>query len=721
MSNGKKTVLIVDDVPDDILILEEILKGEYQVKAVTNGEAALRIARGDNPPDLILLDIMMPDMDGFEVCRNLKQDSAGATIPIIFLTAKVQLEDEKTGFGLGAVDYIRKPVEPDIVKMRIKSCLEQKDIALRISEIRYRRLFETAQDGIMIVDSQSGGIIDVNPSLASMMGLSQEAFLGKRVSDFEFLRTILAQKEELSQAQLRKYVRYRDLPLTTFDGRSIYVEFTSTVYRVNSHEVLQLNIREITDLVRAENERDDFSAKLSHYLATSPTITYSFVLKEGAAQWQWVSENIGSILGYTSTEALKPEWWFRNVHPSDLPAAIGIISDLARKETAAREYRFTKKDRSVIWLHDEMRFLKNRGKEAEVVGTLTDITERKLAEAEIHLKSAALEAAANAVVITDRDSVIRWANPAFGTLTGYPIAEAVGKKPRDLILSGIQDKTFYRKMWDTILAGKVWKGQLVNRKKSGELYDEEMTITPVLDDTRTISNFIAIKNDVTEKEKARKSLEAALQEREVLLREVHHRVNNNMQVIISLLNISAQDISDDYLRDKFDDISSRVHAMAIIHEQFYQAEDMSYIDFAVFLHQLLEKEKADFPDSSRNAILACEPGQAFLALEQAVPAGLIIAELLTNALKYAFAGSRTVGAIRITQRAIAEGILEIEVRDSGSGLPEGLDPKHARSLGMMLIRILSEQINGDVTFRNDGGTIAKLTFRVSPLVPIGSP
>jgi CheY-like chemotaxis protein len=177
MSDLKKKILVVDDVPDDIVILEEILKGEYQVKAATSGEAALKIARGDNPPDLILLDVMMPGMDGFEVCRNLKQDSTGSIIPVIFLTAKVMAQDEKTGFELGAVDYIRKPVEPEIVKMRIKSCLEQKDLALRVSEVRYRRLFETAQDGIMIVDTKTGAIVDVNPSMAAIMGLSQEAFL----------------------------------------------------------------------------------------------------------------------------------------------------------------------------------------------------------------------------------------------------------------------------------------------------------------------------------------------------------------------------------------------------------------------------------------------------------------------------------------------------------------------------------------------------------------
>lgn len=714
MNETKSTILVVDDVPEDILILEEILKGEYQVKAVTNGEAALRIARGENPPDLILLDIMMPGMDGFEVCQNLKEDSHGATIPVIFLTAKVMPVDEKMGFELGAVDYIRKPVDPEIVKTRIKAHLEQKDQILRLSEVKYRRLFETAQDGIMIVDAQTGRILDVNPSLATLMGLSQEGFLGKSVQDFEFLRTIVSQQKRLSESQKRKYVRYKDLPLATFDGRSIYVEFVSNAYQVNHREVLQLNIREITDLVEAERERDQFSAKLSHYLATSPTITYSFVLKDGRAQWQWVSENIDAILGYSSGEALAPDWWFSNVHASDRASALGIISDLSRREIASREYRFMKKDRSVVWLHDEMRFLPAKGGVAEVVGTLTDISERKKAEEEVRLKSTALEAAANAVVITDREGVIQWVNPAFGALTGYASSEAIGKKPKALVASGKQDAAFYRALWNTILSGKVWSGQLVNRKKSGELYDEELTITPVFDEGRHVTSFIAIKNDITERVLAQERLEAALREKSALLREVHHRVNNNMQVIISLLHMSSHDIADPLLRGKLEEITHRMYAMALIHEQFYQARDMSHIDFAVYLHQIVDSAKAEFPGSAKRATVFCESDQALLPLEQAIPAGLIVSELLTNACKFAFADGREPGTIRVTQRIVEDGDLEVEVRDDGIGLPPGVNSPFAESMGMMLVRILSEQLNGSVIFRNEGGAVASLKFRISP-------
>jgi len=719
MPNGKKTILVVDDVPDDIAILEEILKDSYNVKAVTDGEAALRVARGENPPDMMLLDIMMPGMDGFEVCRRLKQDSRGATIPVVFLTAKMAATDEKLGFELGAIDYVRKPIEPDIVLQRVRTHLERKDQALGISELKYRRLFETSRDGIMIVDALTGTVLDVNPALAQIMGTSLESFLGRRAEDFAFLRTIMSQQRGLTEEERRRYVRYRDLPLETFDGRNIYVEFVSSGYSINGRDVTQLNIREITDLVETERERDGLSSRLSHYLATSPTITYSMVPAGGKAEWRWISENVGDILGYSVEEALAPDWWFDNVLPADRSGVLGIIGELARRGVASREYRFLRKDRSEVWLHDEMRRLSGKGAKEEIVGTLTDISERKKAEEEVLLKSAALDATANAVVIADKEGKVVWANRAFSILTGYSIAEAIGRKPGDLLRSGAQDADFYRRLWNTIMLGQVWKGILVNRRKSGELYTEEMTITPVKDEAGRASSFVAVKNDVTEKERARERLEAALGEREELLREIHHRVNNNMQIIISLLNISSQDIGDEALRAKLETITRRMHWIAIIHEQFYRSEDMARIDFSVYLGQLVKRSSRDSQWAFADIALDCGGKEALLSLEQAIPAGLIVAELLSNALEHAYPGGGEVGggeagAVRITQRCSGQDEIEVEVADAGVGIPAGVDPESAGSLGMILIRLLADQLRGKVAFESGPGTKATLSFRLDP-------
>ena len=123
----KSTILVVDDTPENISTMSALLKNIYRIKAATSGAAALELARSDDGPDLILLDVVMPGMDGHDVCRRLKEDPRTADIPVIFLTAKANVEDEQKGLELGAVDYITKPVSPPIVRARLKTHLQLKN------------------------------------------------------------------------------------------------------------------------------------------------------------------------------------------------------------------------------------------------------------------------------------------------------------------------------------------------------------------------------------------------------------------------------------------------------------------------------------------------------------------------------------------------------------------------------------------------------------------
>ena len=125
----RATILVVDDTPDNLALMSSLLKDDYKVRVASGGETALKIASSDSPPDLILLDIMMPGMDGYEVCRRLKCDTGTMNIPVIFLTAKTDAEDEKKGLELGAIDYITKPISPPIVMARVKNHLALKAMA----------------------------------------------------------------------------------------------------------------------------------------------------------------------------------------------------------------------------------------------------------------------------------------------------------------------------------------------------------------------------------------------------------------------------------------------------------------------------------------------------------------------------------------------------------------------------------------------------------------
>ena len=138
----KRTILVVDDAPVNISLLSNILSSDYRVKAATSGEKAIEIAQKEPQPDLILLDIVMPGMSGYDVCEQLKKDSATAAIPVIFITAKTTTKDEQRGFELGAVDYITKPISPAIVKARVQT------------QLALKKNIENLQDAYAVIEKQ---------------------------------------------------------------------------------------------------------------------------------------------------------------------------------------------------------------------------------------------------------------------------------------------------------------------------------------------------------------------------------------------------------------------------------------------------------------------------------------------------------------------------------------------------------------------------------------
>jgi PAS domain S-box-containing protein len=165
-----------------------------------------------------------------------------------------------------------------------------------------------------------------------------------------------------------------------------------------------------------------------------------------------------------------------------------------------------------------------------------DISVRKQTEERIRLQSAALEASANAIMITDREGIIQSANLAFTKLTGYSQIEALGKNPSELVKSDKHDITFYKDMWDTILAGRIWHGDIINRRKDGSLYYEEQTITPVQDAEGNISHFIAIKQDIT----GRKDAEQKIRKQQLELTKLNLQLEEKIDIQLAELHLAAK-------------------------------------------------------------------------------------------------------------------------------------------------------------------------------------
>jgi PAS domain S-box-containing protein len=207
-------------------------------------------------------------------------------------------------------------------------------------------------------------------------------------------------------------------------------------------------------------------------------------------------------------------------------------------------------------------------------GSVRDITERKRSEASLRLQSAALEAAANAIVITDHTGTILSVNPAFTALTGYTTQEAVGQNPR-ILKGGKQDEAFYRKLWQTISSGQVWSGEMTNRRKDGSLYAEEMTITPLRNADGRIVRYIAIKQDISERKRAQAELENLHKQlvdtsRQAGMAEVATNVLHNVGNVLNSVNISTGLIVQSVKQSR---VSSLARVVALLQEHAHDLGD----------------------------------------------------------------------------------------------------------------------------------------------------
>lgn len=218
---------------------------------------------------------------------------------------------------------------------------------------------------------------------------------------------------------------------------------------------------------------------------------------------------------------------------------------------------------------------------------------------------------------------------------------------------------------------------------------------------------------------ADEQIRAALQEKEVLLKEVHHRVKNNLQVISSLLYLQAKSLNDGPARDVLRETRDRVNSIALVHEQLYRSANFSAIDFGEHLRELAANVAYSYGAERRGIVLVMNVTEVTLQLDVAIPASLIFNELLSNAFKHAFPGNRT-GRVEVTLSAQPPGDLVLRVSDDGRGLPVSVDWNRPTTLGLKIVRNLTEQIHGKIVVEAEFGSTFLVSFKAnksSPEVP----
>jgi PAS domain S-box-containing protein len=268
-------VLIIDQDERDYILTSELFSmvkvGEYDLDWAASYEDGLKIvSRGEH--DVCLLGHTLGEKNGVELIREAR--AAGITTPMILLTGVGDREMDVESMMAGATDYmVKDETSPSRLERTVRYAVQlnnerkRADVGLRSSELRYRRLFESAKDGILILDADSGQVIDVNAFLIQLLGFPKEEFLGKELWQIGLFKDIAASKVAFTELQERGYIRYENLPLETRGGSVRLVEFVSNSYMVGTSRVIQCNIRDITERKQAEGKLKEANQRLEQTLA----------------------------------------------------------------------------------------------------------------------------------------------------------------------------------------------------------------------------------------------------------------------------------------------------------------------------------------------------------------------------------------------------------------------------------------------------------------------
>ena len=251
----------------------------------------------------------------------------------------------------------------------------------------------------------------------------------------------------------------------------------------------------------------------------------------------------------------------------------------------------------------------------------------------------------------------------------------------------------------------------VHYDAEGNGRDIEVHGYPIFDENGDVSQIIEYNLDITERKRIEEKIIASAKEKEVLLREIHHRVKNNLQVVASLLNLQSDKIEDEKTREVFKDSRNRIRSMALIHEKMYQSKDLARVDFVQYLTDLVSGLPASL-GISENVSLKVDISGGLSDIDTASSCGLIVNELVSNSMKYAFPEGQA-GEIVVSFAVGDDGSAVLTVSDDGVGFPEDLNFKETGSLGLQLVNTLSDQIDGELRLIKDGGTTFEITFDIA--------
>ena len=440
--------------------------------------------------------------------------------------------------------------------------------------------------------------------------------------------------------------------------------------------------------------------------------------------WVWdtvgnritLSEHHCEMFGFTREQLHQPyERLQGSIHPDDRAGLEELEMAAVRAGTDfSSEFRVIMPDGSIRHFHSRGGPSTHEYSGAgEFTGTIMDITERKQRENEMRKLASLIENSTDFIGYVPSFDRADYLNAAGRRLVGLDLdADLTGLRVVDFHPESEQ-RRFHEEILPALARDQQWAGERTLRhfKTHAEIPVLQTIFYITESGTGRQIGIATICRDITERKQVDARLRASLEEKEALLKEVHHRVKNNLQLITSLLNLQASGIADPAVSELFAESRNRVRTMALVHENLYRAGNFARVPMRTHIRNLCDQLSYAYGMDGRRVELEIEVDDLELEIDRAISVGLIINELVSNALKHAFPQGRA-GRLSVALRSVGEDGCMLVVRDDGVGLPLAFDTQSSGSLGLQLVHDLTHQLHGSVAILRDGGTSFQIAFQL---------
>jgi PAS domain S-box-containing protein len=580
---------------------------------------------------------------------------------------------------------------------------------LQSVEGRFRRLVEVALEGIWVIDPL-GMTVYANPRLSEILGYTKEELQGKSFLDLMTDGQILLQSE-IGAGNYHKNGAY-EVGFTRKDGTPIFTGLQVSPIKDASGRVTGA-LALVSDITESKLSRNALISSERRYKDLSELLPVAVFELDFQGKVTYLNQKGLAWFGYTEEDLQGGVHVSRFVWDQQIALMKERMDKILRGEKLkGTEYVMQKKDGTLFpaLVYSSPTFGVPEKDTIGIRGVVVDITELKNAEKALKESEgkfrAITETALDAIFIKDRTFRYVQVNPAMGNLFGKSPPEIVGLTDSDLYDVPTAE---HIKEGDTSVIG----GGIIDEETSRVINGEEIILhlikVPMRDAAGEIAGICGIARNITERTRAEEQIRASLAEKEVLLREIHHRVKNNMQIISSMINLQSRTIQDERSRDVFRDCQGRVRTMSLVHEKIYRSGDLAHINFGDYLRSLSTQLVTSY--ARKGIDVKVESDDVPVGIDTAIPCGLIVNELITNALKHAFPDARN-GTVRIRFSRVQGADVALTIHDDGIGFPEHFDLSASPSLGLKLVQALVKQIGGTLQIRRDHGTEFTITFRI---------